>query len=160
MLTSINLRRSKAFEDLVERSHDYLTECQDALQQEYLLGSWPRYDWSQVTGQLVFSDGGRQKVVADIQFVGSVSSETETWLWAWNNGSIAPELCKDLSAVRAYGMAHGFPHLVTPKWPAQEIDGWEMTAVAAFLLQAKGAYRSRGQNGYTFVIMTAVGWAI
>jgi hypothetical protein len=113
-----------------------------------------------VTRQLVFSDGGQRKVVADIQFVGSVSPDTETWLWAWNNDSVDPELCRALLTVRAYGEAHGFPHLVSSKWPAQEVDGWEMTAIAAFLLQAKGAYRSRGESGYTFMIMTAIGWAM
>jgi hypothetical protein len=158
MLTSISLPRSKAFEDLVKTSHGYLAECQEALLQEYLLGSWPRYDWSQVTRQLVFSDGGQRKVVADIQFVGSVSPETETWLWAWDNNSVDPELCGALLQVREYGEIHGFPHLATPKWHAHEVDGWEMTAIAAFLLRAKGAYRSRSESGYTFMIMTAVGW--
>jgi hypothetical protein len=99
-------------------------------------------------------------VVADIQFVGSVSTKTETWLWAWNNRSIDPELCKALLTVREYGEAHGFRHLATPKWAAQEVDGWEMTAIAALLLRAKGAYRSRDENGYTFMIMTAVRWAM
>jgi hypothetical protein len=158
MLTSISLPRSTAFEDLAKKSHGYLTECQEALRREYLLGSWPRYDWSQVTRQLIFSDGGRRKVVADIQFVGSVSPQAETWLWAWHNDSVDPELCKEVLAVRAYGETQGFPHLATPKWPAHEVDGWEMTAIAAFLLQAKGAYRSHGESGYTFMIMTAIGW--
>src|SRR5215470_11480726 len=157
MLTSISLPRSKAFEDLVSTSQGYLAECQEALRQEYLLESWPRYDWSQVTRQLVFSDGGRPKVVADIQFVGSVSTETETWLWAWNNDSVAPELCKALLKVREYGEANEFPHLTIPKWHAHEIDGWEMTAITAFLLKAKGTYRSHSESGYTFMMMTAVG---
>src|SRR6266852_9901208 len=154
MPTSISLPRSEAFEDLVKPSHGYLTECQEALRQEYLLGSWPRYDLSQVTRQLVYSDGGRRKVVADIQFVESISTETETWLWAWNNDSVARELCTALLTVREYGETHGFPHLAIPKWHAHEVDGWEMTAITAFLVQAKGAYRSHGKSGYTFMIMT------
>ncbi len=88
----------------------------------------------------------------------SVSTETETWLWAWDNDSVAAELRNALLKVREYGETRGFPHLAIPKWHAHEVDGWEMTATAAFLLEAKGAYRSRNESGYTFMIMTAVGW--
>jgi len=159
MLNGTGLPRSEAFEDLVGRSRSYLVECQERLEREYRLGSWARYDWSQVTRQLVFSDAGQPKVLADIQFVGSISIETDTWLWAWNNDSITAELCEVLSTVREYGKTHGLPHLITPKWPADEIDGWEMTGIAAFLLRAHGAYRTRYERGYTYMIMTAVGWA-
>jgi hypothetical protein len=152
------LPRSKAFEDLVHTSQRYLEECQGRLQQDYRLGSWPRYDWSQVTRQLIFSDGGRPKVAADMQFIGSFAVKPQTWLWAWSNDSIAAELREAVSAVRDYGEAHDLPHLTTPEWPAGEIDGWEMTSIAAFLLQAKGAYRSPNERSHMFMIMTAVNW--
>jgi hypothetical protein len=156
-LTSPPLR-SKAFDALVKSSQIYLGECQEALKQEYLLSSWPRYDWSQATCQLAFSDGGRRKVVADIQFAGSISTNANTWLWAWANTSVAPELSQSLLKVREYGGAHGFPHLTQPEWRAGEQDGWEMTAVAAFLLRAKGAYRAPDGKGLTFMVITAIGW--
>ena len=151
--------RSEAFEGLVEAAASYLTDCQHHLEQEYRLSKWSRYDWSQETRQLVFSDGGAPKVIADIQFVGSVSTKTDTWLWAWDNDSVNPSLFEALLRVRQYGEAHGFPHLTSPKWSAHEVDGWEMTSIAAFLLRAKGAYRSPRENGFTFMIITSVGWA-
>jgi hypothetical protein len=150
--------RSKAFGALIKSSQAYLTECQDALKQEFLLASWPRYDWSQATCQLAFSDGGRPKVVADIQFAGSISTKANTWLWAWANTSVASEVSHSLLKVREYGDAHGFPHLTLPEWGADEQDGWAMTAVATFLLRAKGAYRSPDESGFTFMVMTAIGW--
>lgn len=151
--------RSKAFEDLVDASRRYLVDCQERLERDYLLGSWPRYDWSQVTRQLVFSDGGQPKVIADVQFVGSIATVPRTWLWAWDNDSVAAELRDAVATLREYGERHGLPHLAHPEWPADEIDGWEMTSIAAFLLQARGAYRSPTERGYTFMVMTAVGWA-
>jgi hypothetical protein len=33
-----------------------------------------------------------------------------------------------------------------------------MTSIAAYLLQAKGAYRSPAEGGCTFMIMTSVNW--
>lgn len=152
--------RSEAFEELVKAAGRYLTDCQRDLEQEYRLSKWSRYDWSQETGQLVFSDRGARKVIADIQFVGSVSTETDTWLWAWDNDSVDPGLFEALLRIRQYGEVHGFPHLTIPKWYAHEVDGWEMTSIAAFLLRAKGAYRSPRANGVTFMLITSVGWAI
>jgi len=151
--------RCEAFEGLVEAAAAYLADCQRHLEQEYHLGKWSRYDWSQGTRQLVFSDGGTTKVIAEIQFVGSVSTKTDTWLWAWENDSVDPALVEAILRVREYGETHGFPHLTTPKWSAHESDGWEMTSIAAFLLQAKGAYRTPKENGFTFMIITSVGWA-
>jgi hypothetical protein len=151
--------RSEAFEALVGTAMRYLRDCQDSLNREYRLGQWPRYDWSQETRQIVFSEGGKPKVVADIQFVGSISTITNTWLWAWDNATIEPGLSDAVLKVRQHGQAHAFPHLTIPKWRADETDGWEMASIAAFLLGAKGAYRTPDEIGFTFMIMTAIGWA-
>lgn len=58
-----------------------------------------------------------------------------------------------------YGKEHGFSQLTTKKWHAHEVDGWEMTSVAAFLLKARGAYRFPSESGFTFMVMTDVRWA-
>lgn len=112
------------FVNLVTRAHDYLTARQEALRREFRFDTWPRWDWDQDTGQLVFSEAGVAKVVADIQFVGSVSTETSTWLWAWANQHLVPAMARDVREVRQFGEAHGIAQLTTPKWPGDEIDGW------------------------------------
>ncbi len=43
-------------------------------------------------------------------------------------------------------------------WPAQEEDGWEMAAVAAYLLKAEGVYRSPGGHIFSFLLLTDVRW--
>jgi hypothetical protein len=148
------------FVDLVTRAHEYLTARQDVLRSEYHLDRWPRWDWDQGTGQLVFSEEGVARLVADIQFVGSVSNQSKTWLWAWANPHLTPPVKRDVDEVRRFGEAHGIPQLTTAKWVADEIDGWEMTSIAAYVLQAKGAYRTpRDDGGFTYLIFTDVRWA-
>jgi hypothetical protein len=71
-------------------------DLKEALRQKYLLGSWPRYDWSRLTG-LGLRMAGATKSSLIANFVGSVSTEIESWLWAGNNDSVDPELCKALS---------------------------------------------------------------
>jgi hypothetical protein len=98
-------------------------------------------------------------VTADIQFVGSISTVSDTWLWSWANDSVDPELAASMVTVRDYGNEHGFSQLTVKKWHAHEVDGWEMTAIAALLLKARGAYRSPAEDGFTFMVMTDVRWA-
>jgi hypothetical protein len=140
-------------------SHEYLTERQARLESEFRLGSWARWDWDQATGEIVFSDSGRAAVVADVQFVGSVSSRSGTWLWAWANTSVDPLLRTAVEQVRIYGREHGVKKLVEEKWEADEVDGWEMTSISARLLESEGAYRAPKENGATFLLLDNVRWA-
>jgi hypothetical protein len=137
----------------------YLRERQDQLYSRYNLGSYPRYDWNQDTGQLIFSDGGRARVIADIQFVGSISTRSDTWLWAWANRSILESVKQGVRQVRAYGNEHRYLKLASACWTAEEADGWDMTAITAYLIDAAGAYRSPDDRGFSFVAITGVHWA-
>ena len=99
------------------------------------------------------------RVVADVQFVGSVSTESDTWLWSWANPYLAEPLTRDVRDVRLLGETLGIAQLTTPKWPADPTDGWEMTSITAYVLRAKGVYRTPAENGYTYMVMTSVRWA-
>jgi hypothetical protein len=153
------MQRTTPFEELLEQAQAYLRDCQAALGTDYRLWEWPRYHWDQETRQLVFSENGAPKVIADIQFVGSISTKSDTWLWAWANDSVDPQLSSSMHALRDYGEKHSFDHLTSKKWHAHEVDGWEMTSIAAFLLRARGAYRSPGNTGFTFMVITDIRWA-
>ncbi|MCI5064119.1 hypothetical protein MRY87_00185 [bacterium] len=107
----------------------------------------------------MFSSGGVPKVIADIQFVGSVSSISKTWLWSWANSTVVDSVKDQISKVRHLGNSRDFWKLTKAKWQADEIDGWEMTSVAAFVLKAKGAYKSPDDNGAAFMVFTDIDWA-
>jgi hypothetical protein len=153
------MQQPDTFENLIHEGHEYLTRCQQSLEEEYRINRWPSYDWSQNTGQLIFSEDNVRKVIASIEFVGSISTKTDTWLWAWGNDSLDQERTRLIRRVRTYGETHGIQPLVTASWHAHEADGWEMTSIAAYLLDAKGAYRTPQDNGFTFMILTNVQWA-
>jgi hypothetical protein len=112
------MERTATFEALIEEAQAYLRDCQAALATEYRLWEWPRYDWHQETRQLIFSENGVAKVIADIQFVGSISTRSDTWLWAWANDTVDPQLSSSMRAVRDYGEKHGFGHLTDKTWHA------------------------------------------
>lgn len=153
------MERPEELLQLIESATDYLRACQDKLSVEFKLWEWPRYDWDQATRQLVFSKDGRPRVISEVQFVGSVSTRSGTWLWSWANDSVDGPLTVSASAVRKYGEAHGLAHLTDSTWHAHEPDGWEMTAVTALLTSAKGAYRTPKEGGFTHMVLTVVRWA-
>jgi len=147
------------FVALVTQAHEYLTTQQDRNEKEFALSTYPRYDWNQETGELVFSEYGRPKVIARIQLVGDVSSKSKTWLWAWANPTIKDSLQQAARQAKQHGVQNGIRQLVESTWPADEVDGWEMTSITAMLVNAKGAYKSPGENGTYFMVFTDIRWA-
>jgi hypothetical protein len=147
------------YSEFVAECYRYLNAAQDRAKEEFRLGSYQRFDWDQEKGTLVFSDAGIAKVVAALQFVGSISKRSGTWLWSWANATVLPNIKDRIEDVRAFGERRSLTELTTAKWNATEEDGWAMTAVTSKLLQAKGAYRSPDQNGFSFFVFTDIWWA-
>jgi hypothetical protein len=151
--------RAESYDHLKGRSMQYLVYCQSVLMQQYKLGSYQHFHWSQPDGQLIFSDHGVVKVIATVQFVGDVSKKSNTWLWAWANNSFLDRLKAASLRVRAYGVQHAYSQLTQAEWSADQEDGWDMTAIAATLLKARGAYRTEDGNGFVYMIITDIRWA-
>lgn len=152
------LQDERAWDELLHSAIDYLHARQEHLQSRFRLDEYEKYGWDQDTAELVFYHEDRPRVVADIQFVGSVSRRSNTFMWSWGNRSIAESNKDRVRRVRTYGEEHGFLKLASAVWTAEEEDGWEMTAVTALLLGAAGAYRSPDDYGSSFLVMTDIRW--
>lgn len=151
----------EAYNKFADESRVYLRSKLEWTKQEFLLGQYERFDWDQDSGELILSNDGVPKVIAKIQFVGSYSEKSETWLWSWDNTSVLEHIKQDMLEVKKYGEKYGINKLSEPYWMADVIDAWEMTAIAAYILQAKGAYRSPNsdKSGFTFMVFTDIQWA-
>ena len=66
---------------------------------------------------LTFSD---KTATAPAQILGSSSPVSGSWLWAWANESILPEMSRDARSVRDWAEAHRHPSLAQPKIAADE----------------------------------------
>ena len=142
---------SPEFEALVEGSMEGLRLQTEAHQGTWGFGKSDRWDFSQETGELIFTFP--DKVVrAPAQIIGTFDGRERTWMWAWANSSIAGSLAKDSLRVRAYGEEHKIKRLTSPSWQGEEADGWRMAALANRLCESNGVYR--GPAGTTFVFFT------
>lgn len=135
------------------------------LQDDFRLGSWPRYDYDLKAGKLLFSEQGVVKVVAEIQIAGSTSGKGRNWLWAWANSNVPTELVSDARLVRAFGEKNGVDDLSQAFVADRDNDltalGCGLTAAMARICDdARGAYRSpRGEGGGLYLIIKNINWA-
>jgi hypothetical protein len=128
------------------------------IEEKFHVGHYERWDYDQEKGIIVFSDAGVPKVRASFQAVGTESNKTNTWMWAWANDSIDPSVKIAVEQVRSFGKKEGISKLIDSCWNCDEIDGWEMTALAVFLLNAKGSYRCPNENGYLYLLFSDIGF--
>jgi hypothetical protein len=148
--------RDEAFAQLREKSA--------ALNREFKLGEWDRYDYDLPSGTLTYSKGGMPRVVADIQIAGTTSMAAGDWLWAWANPAWPPELTGRSKLVRNFGQEHGVCDLLHDRIDSDGWDlnslGWELTAAAVRVTGALGAYRPpRDEGGGLYLLITNVSWA-
>jgi hypothetical protein len=109
--------------------------------------------WSvdQDQGTITFTSPKGLRAKAPVQIVGSYDTRDGTWLWGWENPSIAPTLTEHARKVRAYGQEKGFDVLTTPQLTCPEEQCWELAALACMLAEAQGAYRGPAGTARVFL---------
>jgi hypothetical protein len=155
--TSVRLAISPQYVELLTAAHAYTTGRQDELRSKYSLASMPHAHLNEATGQLIFSDESQTpRVLANVQVVGTVNTQDRTWLWSWADSAIDASLYRDILEVQMLGRARAIDQLTTPFWEGDAVDGWEVTSISAYVLQAAGAYRATTPHGFSYLIMTSI----
>ena len=144
------------WQEALEAASEALQARQQALEQDWGISRFERWDHDQGQGTLTFSNAGTPCLVADIEFIGTLSRITGTWLWAWGNFHHQAPVVGRIGAVRGWGEERGFTPLTVPLWPAELVDAWEVAGVAAQVLGAQGVYRAPTQNGFLFMALMAL----
>lgn len=144
------------FRDFLTTAYEYLVAQQDNCKNTYNLADYESWDYDQETGLLEFSDSGVVKLRIKYEEVGSVSKISKTWLWAWANPNLLETVKSEIDAVRKFGELKHYERVTKRKWYADEYDGWEMTAISALVLKAKGAYRVPTEKTFSFFIFKEI----
>jgi len=139
--------------------HD-LMRLNDSCERDFRISQWPQWHYDLDRGTLSFLQDGLPRVVASIQVVGTTSEKEGTWLWSWANESIPASVTGVIRTVREFGEKEGVSQLTASSSPLEEHVGWEMTAIAAKVLGAKGGYRCPDEKRFMYVIYTDISFAI
>lgn len=148
-----SLASEPSWPELVRLSKEYTRRCADNLEAAFRLSEYERWDFIGESDRLAFSSPGKPGPAFSAQYAGSVSSRT--WLWSWANPHIPSRFSAEVGRVRDYGLRRGFRKLTREEWPAGQADGWEMAAVANYLLRGVGVYRPPNPHGWSFMVFTA-----
>ena len=143
----------EAWQGLLANCCKAFSEKQSALSALFGLGAATVWDMDQHTGQLFLSRDGEPQFAAAVQAVGSLGVYDNRWFWSWADRSIPDPASESILQVKDFGQENRFPRLTIPKWHAEEADGWDMTAIAAHLLNGKGAYRICQKDRIMFLLI-------
>ena len=91
-------------------------------------------------------------LIADVEFVGTLSTVSNTWKWPCANFSLLAQVRSRIGAVCDFGETQDYPHLFVPMRHADQQVGWHMASVATEILGAQGAYRAPSDNGFIFMV--------
>lgn len=136
------------FEDFVHPLWHELKEKNDRFFQRY--GRHERWDWDDEAVTLTFSDPVLPMVRIHVAVVGT--TEGSSWQWSWANRNIPASNKRDMEKVREYGEANHLEKLTSGFLDADECTGWEMTAIAAHVLDAPGAYSFPTERGRCWLL--------
>jgi Family of unknown function (DUF6882) len=140
------------YETFLSESTDYLKVRIENAEAKFGIDALPRYEYDLYRREIWWSEVGEPQIRGRVTVVGSVSTKTGTWLWSWANPHFADVALGDIDKVREFGERESIAKLTEEKWEAEEVDGWEMTAIAARLLEAQGAYRSPSETTFLFLL--------
>jgi hypothetical protein len=119
------------------------------------LGTAQRWDLDQRTGIITWTFDDRV-ASAPAQIIGSHNPATESWLWAWANESILPEMSRDARAIRDWAVRHGQNALIAPQLTADAETAATLTALAVRISGATGLYRGAGGGASPIITFGAV----
>jgi hypothetical protein len=144
------------FAKLVREARKELRVKLERGQTEWGMGTYERFNVDQTRAVMDFFSDSELRLTAKAQVVGSISTDSGTWLWSWANDSILPIIKKRLREVRTFGKKNGIDQLTAEGWDASEADGWSMAAVAASILGSECVYRVPTRSGYVFVLLDEI----
>lgn len=146
-----------ALSELIRNSRVYMKKQHARCEQLFKLEQYNRMDYEQDTGKMIFSNVGViPRLVADFQIIGSLSSRSNTWLWAWDNPYLLENTATAVREVRKFGEERGIQKLIEPRWKAEEKDACDMTVVSAFILKALETYSFPSDEIMVYTILTNI----
>ncbi|MDG4826673.1 hypothetical protein O7635_32900 [Asanoa sp. WMMD1127] len=89
---------------------------------------------------------------APAQILASYNRAAGSWLWAWANESVLPDLSRDSRRVRDWAREHGHATLEQPQLQADDDLAHTLTALAVRITEAGGFYQPT--NGAVIPIIT------
>jgi hypothetical protein len=142
------------YEEWVKRARALTRERMDGSKTEFGLGEHKRYQLDLPTATIRFyDDQDAERVCADIQFAGSWSQDSESWMWGWENESVPEAAVDRMVEVFDMGVRSGVEKLQHMFGSCDEGEAWSMASLACEILDAESVYRAPGKKNMLFLLL-------
>lgn len=116
------------------------------------LGSETQWNLDMAAGTLRFTFADGRVLLAPVQVVGTYNTKDSSFLWGWDHPSVPLPLRRAAQRVLDYGTAHGIGGFTTRSLECTQDQAWELTAAAAQLDGAAGAYRGDANGTWVYMV--------
>ena len=131
----------------LEEFNDFTDDCckelenkQNALINDFDLIKYDAYWFDQSSESIQFKKDGEVGLEFIVVPIGSWSSASNSWMWAWANDSITEELRLKAEEIKELSELTGYDIFETEAFEADEDFAHELTAIAIHHLDALGMY--------------------
>lgn len=139
------------FDDYLDYCYEKLEKKQEKLFQDFQIGNYEKYWYNQERSVLQFIDNGVIQLEFKVIFIGSWSKKSDTWMWAWANGSMLEEVRQLSSSIQGLYQVTDFDIFKEPIFECDEAMAHELTAFAVEQLDVRGMYISPDGNSLLFM---------
>jgi hypothetical protein len=128
----------------------------EALEERFAIGHHDRYDVDVEKETIVFSSGGKPRVVARATLVATFARASRTFAWGGGNRNV-PDRVRAASAALVDGiLERDMWELSTPIFATDEGTAWALAALVCDRASGDGVYRSPYDGGVVFLLLRDV----
>jgi hypothetical protein len=127
-----------------------------ALEARFGLGDQDRYDVDLEKQTLVFSKGGRPRVVARAVLIATFSHASRAWAWGGYNKNL-PASVREASAALADAVPQrDIGEVSTPLFPTDAATAWVLAALVCDRAGGDGVFRTPTEGGRAYLLLREV----
>lgn len=128
--------------------------AQAASEKRWGWGAMASWHFDDKASTLTFSDPTSPSIIADIRLVGSYSTRSNTFQWAWETFDDCAPDAREIARLRIFGEVRGLAKLTTATWNCDEAEGWEMASLAGYVLGTEAIYRAPFDHQRWFMLLS------
>jgi hypothetical protein len=144
----------KEIASLLHHATHEMQAAQAASDKRWGWNGMAKWNFDDEASTLTFSDPASPTVIADVRLVGSYSTKSNTFQWAWETFDEDAHDARDISRLRVFGEVRGISKLTTANWKCEEAEGWEMVSVAGYVLGTEALYRAPFEHTQWFMLLS------
>jgi len=141
---------------LIHHATHEMQRVQETSQNRWGWDAMAKWNFDDEASTLTFTDPARPTLVADVRLVGSYSTKSNSFQWAWATfDECAPE-AREISRLQVFGEVRGVSKLTTANWKCEEIDCWAMASMAGYVLGTEAIYRAPFDHQRWFMLLSNI----